>query len=188
MSDRALTPDLLLGAYASGIFPMAEDRDDPNVYWVDPRHRGIIPINGFRMSRSLAHRMRRGGYRATLNIAFEDIIDGCANREETWINDTIRDLVMELVDRGHAHAFGVWNDDRLIGGMYGLNLGAVFFAESMFSAETDGSKIALAWAVDHLRRTGFTLFIDGQKAYLKVFSTFILFHDTFYAFFASLLR
>lgn len=158
MSDRSLTPDLLLGAYAAGVFPMAEDRDSPEVYWVDPRQRGILPLDGFHMSRSLARRMRKGGVRATLNESFERILDGCADRKDTWINATIRDLMLILAERGHAHAFGVWQNDRLIGGMYGLTLGAAFFGESMFSRATDGSKMTLAWAVDHLRRTGFTLF------------------------------
>ncbi len=158
MSDRSLSPDLLLGAYAAGVFPMADGRDNPEIYWVDPRERGVLPLDGFHMSRSLARRLRKGDVRVTLNVAFDDILEGCADRDDTWINNTIRDLVLELAERGHAHAFGVWSDDRLIGGMYGLTLGAAFFGESMFSRGTDGSKIALAWAVDHLRRTGFTLF------------------------------
>lgn len=158
MSDRSLSPDLLLGAYAAGVFPMADGRDNPEVYWVDPRERGVLPLDGFHMSRSLARRLRKGDIRVTLNAAFEDVLDGCADREDTWINGTIRDLVLQLAERGHAHAFGVWSGDRLIGGMYGLSLGAAFFGESMFSRATDGSKIALAWAIDHLRRTGFTLF------------------------------
>lgn len=158
MSDRSLTPDLLLGAYAAGVFPMADSRDNPEVYWVDPRERGVLPLDGFHMSRSLARRMRRDDVRVTLNVAFEEILDGCAARDDTWINDVIRDLVLALAARGHAHAFGVWSEDRLIGGMYGLSLGSAFFGESMFSYATDGSKMALAWAVDHLRRTGFTLF------------------------------
>lgn len=158
MSDRSLTPELLLAAYAAGVFPMAETRDDPEVFWVDPKERGVLPLDGFRMSRSLARRMRRGGYEARLDEDFEAVIDGCADRDETWINSTIRGLMSELFAMGHAHAFGVWADGRLIGGMYGLALGGAFFGESMFSRETDGSKMALAWAVDHLRRTGFTLF------------------------------
>ncbi len=158
MSNRSLTAELLLGAYATGIFPMAESRDDPDVRWVDPRVRGVLPLDGFHMSRSLARRMRSGNHTATLNDEFEAIVDGCANREETWINGTIRELVIELHALGHAHGFGVWSKGRLVGGMYGVALGGAFFGESMFSAETDGSKIALAWAVDHLRRTGFVLY------------------------------
>ncbi len=158
MSDRSLTPELLLGAYAAGVFPMADSRDSSEVYWVDPRERGVLPLDGFHMSRSLARRMRKGKLRATLDVAFEEILDGCADRDDTWINRTIRDVVLTLAERGHAHAFGVWSGDRLIGGMYGLTLGSAFFGESMFSRATDGSKLTLAWAVDHLRRTGFTLF------------------------------
>ena len=158
MSNRSLTPELLLAAYAAGVFPMAETRDDPEVFWVDPQERGVLPLDGFHMSRSLARRMRRGGYKARLDQGFEDVIDGCADRDETWINGTIRGLMTDLFAMGHAHSFGVWKGDLLIGGMYGLALGGAFFGESMFSRETDGSKMALAWAVDHLRRTGFTLF------------------------------
>ena len=158
MSDRSLSPELLLGAYAAGVFPMADGRDSPEVYWVDPRERGVLPLDGFHMSRSLARRMRKSDVRATLNVAIDEIIDGCADRDDTWINGTIRSLVLELAERGHAHAFGVWSGAKLIGGMYGLSLGAAFFGESMFSRATDGSKMTLAWAVDHLRRTGFTLF------------------------------
>lgn len=158
MSDRSLTPELLLGAYAAGVFPMAETRDDPDVFWVDPRRRGVIPLNGFHISRSLARRMRRGGIHASMDTAFELVLDACADRKETWINETIRALMIELFRMGHAHSFEVWQGDRLIGGMYGIALGGAFFGESMFSRSTDGSKMALAFAVDHLRRAGFTLF------------------------------
>jgi leucyl/phenylalanyl-tRNA--protein transferase len=158
MSDRSLTPELLLGAYAAGVFPMAETRDDPEVFWVDPRRRGIIPLDGFHVSRSLARRMRRGDIRASMDSAFEFVLDACADRKETWINKTIRALMIKLFRMGHAHSFEVWQADRLIGGMYGIALGGAFFGESMFSRSDDGSKMALAFAVDHLRRTGFTLF------------------------------
>lgn len=158
MSDRSLTPELLLGAYAAGVFPMAETRDAAEIFWVDPRRRGIMPLDGFRMSRSLARRMRRGDVTASLDRDFVAVIDGCADRDETWINETIRDLMIDLHHLGQAHSFEVWQDGRLIGGMYGVALGGAFFGESMFSRATDGSKMALAWAVDHLRRTGFTLF------------------------------
>ncbi|MDE0522372.1 MAG: leucyl/phenylalanyl-tRNA--protein transferase [Boseongicola sp.] len=158
VSDRSLTAELLLGAYATGIFPMADSRDDPEIRWVDPRVRGVLPLDGFHMSRSLARRIQRGNHSATLDVEFEAIVDGCANREETWINGTIRELVIELHAMGHAHGFGVWSKGRLVGGMYGVALGGAFFGESMFSAETDASKMSLAWAVDHLRRTGFVLY------------------------------
>ena len=158
MSDRRLTPELLLGAYSAGVFPMAETKDDPEVFWVDPRRRGILPLDGFHISRSLARRMRKRDVTATLDVAFEGVLDGCADRPETWINDTIHDLMLDLHRMGHAHAFALWKDGALIGGMYGIALGGAFFGESMFSRATDGSKMALAFAVDHLRRTGFTLF------------------------------
>ena len=158
MSDKSLSPQLLLAAYASGVFPMADARDDPDVFWVDPQRRGILPLDGFHLSRSLARRMRRGDVRGSLDEAFEAVLDGCANRQETWINDTIRDLMIELFRMGFAHSFEVWREDELIGGMYGVALGGAFFGESMFSRATDGSKMSLAFAVDHLRRTGFELF------------------------------
>ena len=158
MSDRQLTPELLLSAYASGIFPMAEGRDSTEVFWVDPRHRGILPLDGFHVSRTLSKRLRKGDYRIALSTDLDAVLDGCADRDETWINGTIRDLTRALFDAGRAHTLEVWRDGRIIGGVYGITLGGAFFGESMFSRETDASKIALAWLVDHLKRTGFTLF------------------------------
>jgi len=158
MSDRSLTPELLMAAYGAGVFPMAETRDDPEVFWVDPQDRGILPLDGFHLSRSLARKMRKSEHHAQLNVGFDAILDGCADREETWINGTIRKLMLQLHDMGHAHAFGLWRGDRLVGGMYGLALGGAFFGESMFSQDRDASKMTLAWAVDHLRRTGYQLF------------------------------
>jgi leucyl/phenylalanyl-tRNA--protein transferase len=154
----SVTPDLLLRAYRSGIFPMAERRNDPEIFWVDPRRRGVLPIDGFHLSRSLAKRLRRDDYRVTLNADFAGVIDGCADREETWINAEIRDLYLTLHAQGHAHALEVWMEDTLVGGVYGVTVGSAFCGESMFSRRTDASKIALAWSVAHLRRTGFTLF------------------------------
>ena len=156
---RSLTPDLLLTAYATGIFPMAESRGDPEVFWVDPRQRGILPLDGFHISRSLARRIRRGGYRVTTDRAFAAVVQGCAERDETWINDTIFELYEALSGSGHAHSLEVWSDDgRLIGGVYGVCLGAAFFGESMFSRAPDASKIALAYLVDRLKAGGFRLF------------------------------
>ena len=153
-----VTPELLLQAYRAGVFPMAEHRDDPEMFWVDPRKRGVFPLDGFRISRSLAKTLRRDAYRVTLNTAFGDVIDACADRSETWINHDIRVLYEELHHRGHAHSLEVWADDRLIGGVYGVAVGGAFCGESMFSRQRDASKIALAWLVDLLRRTGFVLF------------------------------
>ena len=153
-----LTADLLLRAYAMGIFPMAERRDDAQVFWVDPRRRGIIPLDGFRISRSLARRMRRGKHEVTVDRDFAGVLDGCAGRRETWISERLRALYLDLHRMGHAHSLEVWQDGTLAGGVYGVVLGAAFFGESMFSRRTDASKIALAYLVDRLRRGGFVLF------------------------------
>ncbi len=153
-----LTAGRLLQAYASGLFPMAEARDDPRIFWVYPQERGIIPLPGFHMSRSLRRRLRRLDYRIEVNRDFKAVVQACADREETWINDTIFSLYRQLHSLGLAHSLEVWKDDRLEGGVYGVALGGAFFGESMFSHITDGSKIALAYLVDHLRRTGFRLF------------------------------
>lgn len=158
MERAELTPDLLLKAYALGVFPMAESRDDPDVFWVDPRRRGILPLNGFHISRSLARRLRRGGFDIAVNRDFRATVAGCADRPETWINDTIHDLYCALHDSGFAHSLEVRRDGRLVGGVYGVTLGGAFFGESMFSRETDASKIALAYLVDRLKQAGFVLF------------------------------
>jgi leucyl/phenylalanyl-tRNA---protein transferase len=158
MTETVITPELLLSAYAAGIFPMAETRDDPDVFWVDPRRRGIFPLDGFRVSRSLARRMRRHPPRVSINTAFADVVDACADRDETWINAEIRRLYLDLHRMGHAHSLEVWEGDTLTGGVYGVVLGAAFFGESMFSRQTDASKIALAYLVDRLRLGGFRLF------------------------------
>lgn len=137
---------------------MAERRDDPEIFWVDPRQRGILPIDGFHVSRSLAKRLRRSDYTVALTTAFGDVIDGCADRSETWINAEIRELYLELSQRGHAHSLEVWQGDALVGGVYGVSIGRAFCGESMFSRITDGSKIALSWLIAHLRQCGYTLF------------------------------
>ena len=158
MTDGALTPDLMLGAYSAGIFPMAERRDDPSIFWVDPQSRGVIPLRGFHLSRSLRRTMLRGGLRISFDADFLGVIDGCAAREETWINDTIRGLCAELHIRGYAHSAEVWDGRRLVGGVYGLAIGGAFFGESMFSRQRDASKVAMAYLVDRLAQAGFTLF------------------------------
>lgn len=153
-----LTSDHLLSGYVQGIFPMAERRDDPTVHWVDPRLRGIMPLDAFHISRSLARRMRRWPHRVTVNAAFADVVRACAARDETWINATILDLYLALHERGYGHSLEVWEGDELVGGVYGVALGAAFFGESMFSRRTDASKIALAYLLHRLRAGGFTLF------------------------------
>ena len=137
---------------------MAETRDDPDIFWVDPRKRGVFPLDGFRISRSLAKTLRRDAYQVTLNADFEGVMNACADRDETWINDQIFDLYTQLHDMGYAHSIEVWDDGALIGGVYGVTIGAAYCGESMFSRKRDASKIALAWLVDHLNRCGFTLF------------------------------
>lgn len=153
-----LSPEIVLRAYRTGIFPMAEHRDDPELFWVDPRRRGIIPLDGFHISRSLARRLRRDDYRVTLNRDFPAVIDGCADRRDTWISSELRDIYETLFALGHAQSLEVWIGDDLVGGVYGVTLGRAFCGESMFSRRRDASKIALAWLVDQLNRTGYTLF------------------------------
>lgn len=158
----SITPELLMHGYSIGVFPMAEHRDDPEIFWVDPKRRGIMPLDGFHISRSLARRMRQGGYSVSIDRDFAGVVDGCADRAETWINDEIRSLYLTLHRLGRAHSLEVWEGPEaggeLIGGVYGVVLGAAYFGESMFSRRTDASKIALAYLVDRLRLGGFRLF------------------------------
>ncbi len=165
MSERQkpieLTPELLLRAYGAGVFPMANSADSDEIFWVDPRVRGILPLNGFHMSRSLRKRLRKGDFEVTLDRDFLGVIDGCAEREETWINPMIRALFLSLHTAGHAHSIEVWQEDRLVGGLYGVRLGAAFFGESMFSRAPDMSKIALAYLVARLLKGRFRL-LDTQ--------------------------
>ncbi|MDJ1007355.1 MAG: leucyl/phenylalanyl-tRNA--protein transferase [Paracoccaceae bacterium] len=158
MTAPRLTAAMLLRGYASGIFPMAEAREDPEVFWVDPRERGVLPLDGFHISRSLAKRMRSGVFRATADLAFEAVLEGCADRDQTWINPMLHDLYLDLFEMGAGHSVEVWAGEKLVGGVYGIAMGGVFFGESMFSRQTDASKAALAWLVDRLRTGGFALF------------------------------
>ena len=153
-----LTPDLLLRAYRIGVFPMSEARDDPEIFWVDPRFRGVLPLERFHISRSLARTIRRGTYEVTADTAFAQVVTGCADRAETWINDTIFALYIQLYERGHAHSVEVWDNGKLVGGVYGVTSGAAFFGESMFSQARDASKVALAYLTERLRYQGFRLF------------------------------
>ncbi|MEN8837403.1 MAG: leucyl/phenylalanyl-tRNA--protein transferase [Celeribacter marinus] len=161
MDHTELTPEMLLNAYANGVFPMAESADDPTIFWVDPEQRGIVPLDQFHLSHSLARAIRRARVTVTLNHAFEDVVTGCAARDETWINATIFDLYAKVHALGYAQSIEVWDGTELVGGAYGITLGTAFFGESMFSRKTDASKIALAYLVTHLKRTGFTL-LDTQ--------------------------
>ncbi|WP_170326805.1 leucyl/phenylalanyl-tRNA--protein transferase [Ruegeria arenilitoris] len=154
----SLSPELLLHGYSIGIFPMAEHRDAAELFWVDPKFRGVFPLDGFHVSRSLSRSIRKCGYSITINRDFTGVVDGCADRADTWINAELRNLYLQIHRTGHAHSLEVWEADHLVGGVYGVALGAAFFGESMFSRRTDASKIALAYLVDRLRQTGFRLF------------------------------
>jgi len=160
-----LTPEILVRAYAAGIFPMAESTDDPELFWVDPRRRGILPLDAFHVPRRLRRVVRRQIFEIRCDSAFEDVIRGCAEASEkrpnTWINDEIVRLYAALFAHGAAHSVECWRDGRLVGGLYGVSLGAAFFGESMFSAETDASKVALVHLVARLRLCGFRL-LDTQ--------------------------
>ncbi len=154
----ALTPELLLHAYSVGVFPMSEGRDDPEIFWVEPRLRGIFPMDGFHISRSLAKHMRQEPFQISFDAAFREVMLGCADRSETWISETILNLYCELFELGIGHSIEVWDNGELVGGVYGIMLGSAFFGESMFSKRTNASKIALAYLIDRLRTGGFTLF------------------------------
>jgi len=156
--EMVLTPEMLLRAYAAGIFPMAESRDDPVLQWVDPRHRGVFPLDKFHISRSLRRRILLECFTIRTNSDFAAVVSMCADRPETWINETIYQLYLALHREGFAHSLEVWEGGALVGGVYGVTLGAAFFGESMFSRRTDASKIALAYLVDRLRFGGFSLF------------------------------
>jgi leucyl/phenylalanyl-tRNA---protein transferase len=160
-----LTPDLLLAAYSAGVFPMAESADDPELFWVDPHHRGILPLDDFHVPRRLRRVVRQGCFEIRCDTAFESVIRGCAEatekRPNTWINDEIVRLYVSLAARGAAHSVEAWQDDTLVGGLYGISLGAAFFGESMFSRVTDASKVALVHLVARLRVGGYRL-LDTQ--------------------------
>ncbi|WP_173982968.1 leucyl/phenylalanyl-tRNA--protein transferase [Magnetospirillum sp. SS-4] len=162
---RPLTPDILLRAYAMGVFPMARSRDDARLHWIDPERRGILPLDGFHVSRSLRRTLRRGGFEMRVDTAFETVMRACgestARRPDSWINDEIIRLFAQLFRRGLAHSVESWRDGELVGGLYGLALGGAFFGESMFSRATDASKVALVHLVARLRLGGFAL-LDTQ--------------------------
>ncbi|MEM6479569.1 MAG: leucyl/phenylalanyl-tRNA--protein transferase [Pseudomonadota bacterium] len=156
--DVLLTPELLLRAYQIGIFPMSEARHSATLFWVDPERRGVIPLEGLHISRSLRRAVRKGDYDVRINAGFAEVLDGCASRPETWINDELRSLYLELHARGCAHSMEIWAEGRIIGGIFGVAIGGAFFGESMFSGRVNGSKIAMVYLVDRLRSAGFQLF------------------------------
>jgi len=160
-----IPPDLLLKAYASGVFPMAESATDPEVFWVRPETRGIIPLDAFHVPKSLRKVIRHNRFAIRFDSDFAGVIDGCAEvrdeRKTTWINAPIREAYINLFERGHCHSVEAWREDRLVGGLYGVSLGRVFFGESMFSKETDASKVCLVHLVERLNERGFIL-LDTQ--------------------------
>lgn len=165
MSGGDIDPQLLLRAYASGVFPMADSADDPDVFWVEPKLRGIIPLHSFHVPRSLAKVVRQGVFDIRFNTAFDAVVDGCAeatpDRPGTWINSPIRRAYSRLHQLGHCHSVEAWQDGRLVGGLYGVTLGRAFFGESMFSRVSEASKVCLVHLVERLRERGFTL-LDTQ--------------------------
>src|SRR3954451_16832114 len=164
-ASSEITPEVLLRAYACGIFPMAESADDPSLFWVEPEIRGVIPLDGFRIASRLARTVRSDAFRITVNAAFKAVIDGCAEpgagRNDTWINRRICDLYIGLHGIGHCHSVEAWDGDELAGGLYGVALGRAFFGESMFHRERDASKVALVHLVARLKAGGFQL-LDTQ--------------------------
>ena len=160
-----LTPELLLRGYAIGVFPMAESRDDEELFFVEPKRRGIIPLDKFHVAKRLRRRVRSGVFDVRINAAFDDVVDACAaprrGSPDSWINTRIRDLYQSLHHLGHAHSIECWREDRLVGGLYGVALGGAFFGESMFSRETDASKVALVHLVARMLQQDFQL-LDTQ--------------------------
>lgn len=169
-----ITPEVLLKAYACGIFPMAESADDPGLYWIEPEMRGIIPLDGFQVSSRLARTVRSDRFEVRVDHDFEGVIAGCAapaeGRDKTWINERIHKLYGDLFARGRCHTVEAWLDGRLVGGLYGVRLGGAFFGESMFHTERDASKVALVHLVGRLIKGGFRL-LDTQfvTSHLKSF-------------------
>ena len=150
-----LTPEIILRAYAAGVFPMAESRNDSDIFWVDPDMRGLLPLDQFHVSRSLKKIIQRGVFEISYDTAFQSVVLACAEssagRENTWINHEIESLYCALHQMGHAHSVECWRNKRLVGGLYGLSLGGAFFGESMFSTETNSSKVALVYLVTRVR-------------------------------------
>lgn len=169
-----LDPEMLLRAYTIGAFPMSDSRDAADVFWVQPRRRAILPLDGFHLSKSLRKTLRSGRFEVTRDRAFGEVVQACAQRDDTWINGEIEESYLELHRLGHAHSIEVWEADErgadpssgrssptLVGGLYGVRLERAFFGESMFSRATDASKVALAWLVARLITGGFSL-LDCQ--------------------------
>ena len=171
-----ITPEVLLKAYSCGIFPMAESADDPALYWIEPQHRGVLPLDTIHIPSRLKRTVRQDVYEVRVDTDFEGVINGCAasrpGRRSTWINGRIRQLYGELFRRGQCHTIETWLDGRLVGGLYGVRLKGAFFGESMFSRERDASKVALVHLAARLKAGGFKL-LDTQfvTEHLRQFGT-----------------
>lgn len=161
MTRGQISPRLLLQAYTAGIFPMAEHKDDASVFWVEPENRGVLPLERFHISHSLRRVIRKGVFEVTFDTAFRDVMLGCADRAETWINAQILDAYCALFDLGFAHSVECRQAGKLVGGLYGVSLGGAFFGESMFSKVTNASKVALCALAERLKKGGFVL-LDTQ--------------------------
>lgn len=184
-SNPPITPELLLRAYASGLFPMADGADDPELFWVEPEIRGLIPLDAFHIPKSLAKTVRRAPFEIRFDHDFDAVVAACAEsvegRPSTWINSTITELYGSLHRLGHAHSVEAWQDGKLVGGLYGVSLRQVFFGESMFSRATDASKVCLVHLVERLKERGFTL-LDTQFTtdHLKRFGAIDVPRDDYY--------
>jgi leucyl/phenylalanyl-tRNA--protein transferase len=180
-----ITPQVLLKAYSCGIFPMAESADDPALYWIEPQHRGLLPLDNVHVPRRLARTVRSGQFIVTIDKDYEGVLEGCsaarAGRRSTWINTRIRNLYRDLFELGHCHTVEVWQNGLLAGGLYGVALGGAFFGESMFSYVRDASKIALVHLAARLVCGGFTL-LDTQfvTEHLRQFGTIEVERDEFH--------
>lgn len=188
-----ITPDVLLKAYACGIFPMAESIDDPSLYWVEPERRGVMPLDRFHIPRRLARTVRSDRFEIHIDRDFEAVIDACAapaeGREKTWINGRIRRLYRELFRRGHCHTVEAWREEQLVGGLYGVSLGRAFFGESMFHVERDASKVALVHLVARLRLGGYRM-LDAQflTEHLATFGAIEVERDEYHRLLAEALK
>lgn len=166
--DISLAPETLIRAYCNGIFPMAEGKDTNKILWISPEVRGVIPLNKFHISKSLRRSIVKRDYKIKINTDFLGVIKNCADRSESWINSDILKAYSDLFNLGFCHSIEVWDNDDLIGGIYGLAIKRAFFGESMFSKRSNASKIALAYLVSRLKYGGFLLFdVQFQSEHLK---------------------
>lgn len=189
----AITPELVLRAYSAGLFPMGESANDPELFWVEPEVRGVVPLDEFHIPRRLVRTIRANPFEIRFDTAFDAVMAGCAEpargRPGTWINQTILDLYGKLHRMGHAHSVEAWRGDELVGGLYGVSIGAAFFGESMFSRATDSSKICLVYLVERLRTRGFLL-LDTQftTEHLRTFGAVDVPRDEYYQMLADALQ